>query len=83
MFSFKDEGYSSGNSSETHAPEVYFTKPHLKFLNRQLHILEPQGGFLDVICGMTDIYRYFEMVYHNTSWFISDLGFWIDWTCNH
>ena len=33
----------SGNSSRTSAPEIYFTIPHLTFLNRQLQNLEPQG----------------------------------------
>lgn len=37
-----DSGYSSGASSEMEMPEVYFTKPHLQFLNRQLQFLEPQ-----------------------------------------
>lgn len=37
-----DSGYSSGTSSEINMPEVYFTKPHLQFLNRQLQFLEPQ-----------------------------------------
>ena len=37
-----DSGYSSGSSSEAEMPEVYFTKPHLQFLNRQLQFLEPQ-----------------------------------------
>lgn len=37
-----DSGYSSGTNSEIVMPEVYFTKPHLQFLNRQLQFLEPQ-----------------------------------------
>lgn len=37
-----DSGYASGNNSEIGMPEVYFTKPHLRFLNRQLQFLEPQ-----------------------------------------
>jgi len=37
-----DSGYSSGDNSEIGLPEVYFTKHHLKFLNRQLQFLEPQ-----------------------------------------
>lgn len=37
-----DSGYSSGSTSESEMPEVYFTKPHLRFLNRQLQFLEPQ-----------------------------------------
>ena len=42
MYSYRDEGYASGNSSDSH-PEVHLTKPHLKFLNKQLQSLEPQG----------------------------------------
>ena len=38
-----ESGYASGSSSDSSIPEVYFTKPHLKFLNRQLQNLEPQG----------------------------------------
>jgi hypothetical protein len=38
-----ESGYASGGSSVSSLPEVYFTKAHLKFLNRQLQTLEPQG----------------------------------------
>ncbi|MCJ1459309.1 hypothetical protein MMC28_009686 [Mycoblastus sanguinarius] len=37
-----ESGYVSGCSSEASSPEIYFTKPHLAFLNRQLQDLEPQ-----------------------------------------
>ncbi|MCJ1395369.1 hypothetical protein MMC18_008253 [Xylographa bjoerkii] len=37
-----ESGYVSGSSSETSIPDVFFTKPHLRFLNRQLQNLEPQ-----------------------------------------
>ena len=37
-----DSGYASGTASQTDMPEIYFSKPHLKFLNRQLQFLEPQ-----------------------------------------
>jgi phosphoadenosine phosphosulfate reductase len=36
-----DSGYASGASSDIDLPEVYFTKPHLQFINRQLQFLEP------------------------------------------
>ena len=42
MFHHKDEGYASSSSIDSY-PEVYFTRPHLKFLNKQLQKLEPQG----------------------------------------
>lgn len=38
-----ESGYVSGSSSEASIPDIYFTKPHLAFLNRQLQGLEPQG----------------------------------------
>ncbi|KAI9797246.1 MAG: hypothetical protein M1825_006030 [Sarcosagium campestre] len=38
-----ESGYASGSSSEVSMPDLYFTKPHLKFLNQQLHGLEPEG----------------------------------------
>ena len=39
-----ESGYVSGSSSNAESPEIYFTKPHLAFLNRQLQNLEPQGN---------------------------------------
>ena len=36
-----DSGYVSGNSSDIDLPEIYFTKPHLQFINRQLQFLDP------------------------------------------
>lgn len=38
-----ESGYASAGSSEASTPDIYFTKPHLQFLNRQLQNLEPQG----------------------------------------
>ncbi|ODH40760.1 phosphoadenosine phosphosulfate reductase, partial [Paracoccidioides brasiliensis] len=37
-----ESGYVSGSASVHSIPELLFTKPHLKFLNRQLQFLEPQ-----------------------------------------
>jgi len=37
-----ESGYASGSSSQTSLQDVFFTKPHLRFLNRQLQHLEPQ-----------------------------------------
>ena len=37
-----DSGYESAAASEMRLPEVHLTKPHLRFLNRQLQFLEPQ-----------------------------------------
>lgn len=41
--SIVDSGYVSGSSGQDSTPEIYFTTPHLIFLNRQLQYLEPQG----------------------------------------
>ena len=41
-----ESGYASGSSSEASILDVFFTKPHLRFLNRQLQNLEPQGMLL-------------------------------------
>ena len=38
-----ESGYASGSSSDAETPDIFFTKPHLTFLNRQLQGLEPQG----------------------------------------
>lgn len=40
-----ESGYASGASSQDSLPDVYFSKPHLKFLNQQLQQLEPEGSF--------------------------------------
>ena len=38
-----ESGYASATSENGGFADVYFTKPHLKFLNKQLNQLEPQG----------------------------------------
>jgi phosphoadenosine phosphosulfate reductase len=43
-----ESGYASGDSNYDNYPDVYFTKPHLKYLNRQLSRLEPEGLHLSV-----------------------------------
>lgn len=51
MFDHETEsGYVSGSGSDSSLPEIYFTKPHLAFLNRQLQFLEPQGTVLRARC---------------------------------
>ncbi|KAK3060429.1 hypothetical protein LTS18_008564, partial [Coniosporium uncinatum] len=37
-----ESGYASGSSSHESLPDVYFSKPHLKFINQQLQRLSPQ-----------------------------------------
>jgi phosphoadenosine phosphosulfate reductase len=39
----EESGYASATSSQDGLAEVYFSKPHLKFINAQLQKLEPQG----------------------------------------
>jgi phosphoadenosine phosphosulfate reductase len=39
----EESGYASAASSQESLTEVYFTKPHLKYINSQLQKLEPQG----------------------------------------
>ena len=49
-----ESGYVSGSSSQADIPEIYFTKSHLAFLNRQLQTLEPQGMIILLVlstCG--------------------------------
>lgn len=38
-----ESGYASPGSSTGGLPEIYFSRPHLKYLNEQLANLEPQG----------------------------------------
>ena len=38
-----ESGYASATSENGGFADIYFTKPHLKFLNKQLNQLEPQG----------------------------------------
>lgn len=43
MINDDESGYASGSSSHESLPEIYFSKPHLKYINAQLSKLEPQG----------------------------------------
>ena len=52
-----DSAYSSGVSSEHEMPEIYFTKPHLQFLNRQLQFLEPQEILRWCITSLPNLYQ--------------------------
>lgn len=42
MDKLQDSGYATAYGSHT-LPEVYFTPPHLKYLNNKLKDLEPEG----------------------------------------
>lgn len=52
----EDSGYSSG-SSTSGLPEVYFTRPHLKFLNQQLAQLEPQDVLKWCMTSLPTLYQ--------------------------
>lgn len=52
-----DSGYGSGIGSEVGLPELYFTKPHLQFLNRQLQFLEPQEILKWCITTLPHLYQ--------------------------
>lgn len=53
-----ESGYSSGSSSSADSlPDVYFTKPHLKFLNRQLSQLDPRDVLKWCITSLPTLYQ--------------------------
>ena len=74
-----DSGYNSGSPSEASLPEIYFTKSHLTFLNRQLQFLEPQGKLeiRPLILGTDPLMnsRNFEMVRYDVAQSLSGDGF--------
>ena len=72
-----ESGYVSGSGSEASLPELYFTKSHLHFLNRQLQNLEPQGEIASKIVTVRwflihRIHRNTTMVHHNSSLALPD-----------
>jgi len=52
-----ESGYASGASSQDSLPEVYFSKPHLKFINAQLQKLEPQDILRWCITSLPGLYQ--------------------------
>jgi len=52
-----ESGYASGTSSEADLADIYFTKPHLAFLNRQLQNLEPQEILRWCITTLPNLYQ--------------------------
>ena len=78
-----ESGYVSGSGSEASLPELYFTKPHLQFLNRQLQNLEPQGKVILRPCQepllMVWDNRNSTMVHHNSTLTLSDHCFRPHW----
>ena len=83
-----ESGYASASSSREAVPDVYFTPRHLKFLNRQLQQLEPEGRLLShrissfwersPVDAATDLrwYRDSTMVHRLSSFPLSDYGLW-------
>ena len=84
----EESGYASAESSQESLPEVYFAKPHLKFINAQLQKLEPQGMWqrfvLGKLRGLTGI-RYSPMVHYISAWTVPDYRLWTYWPrhCGH
>lgn len=75
-----ESGYVSGSGSEASIPEVYFSKPHLHFLNRQLQNLEPPGQLLPPChftrASLTQRFcRNLTMVHHYTTFTVSNNRF--------
>lgn len=52
----QESGYASG-SSEPSLPQVYFSRPHLKFINAQLAKLEPQDVLRWCITSLPRLYQ--------------------------
>ncbi|MCJ1235832.1 hypothetical protein MMC14_003805 [Varicellaria rhodocarpa] len=52
-----ESGYASGSSSDSSLPDLYFTKSHLTFLNRQLQNLEPQEILRWCITSLPSLYQ--------------------------
>ncbi|KAL2365377.1 hypothetical protein RJZ56_001621 [Blastomyces dermatitidis] len=52
-----ESGYVSASTSEASLPELVFTKPHLKFLNKQLQFLEPQDILRWCITTLPGLYQ--------------------------
>jgi hypothetical protein len=82
-----ESGYASGSSSDASLPDVFFTKPHLRFLNRQLQNLEPQG--MNQLCSRLSstradtAARHSQMVYHLITTTIPDHRLRSKWIGHH
>lgn len=72
-----ESGYSSG-SSNTSLPEVYFTKTHLKFLNKQLSKLDPRDVLKWCITSLPTLYQ--TSAFGLTGLAIMDMASKIDYT---
>ena len=54
MDKIQDSGYATAYGSQS-LPEVYFTPPHLKYLNNKLKDLEPEGKLSNIISSPLEI----------------------------
>jgi len=52
-----ESGYASGSSSADGLPDIYFTKPHLKFINQQLAALEPEEILKWCLMTLPNLYQ--------------------------
>ncbi|TKA72164.1 Phosphoadenosine phosphosulfate reductase [Cryomyces minteri] len=52
-----ESGYASGSSSEAGLPDVFFSKPHLKFINQQLQKLEPEEILKWCLISLPSLYQ--------------------------
>lgn len=52
-----DSGYASGTASDDGLPEIFFTKPHLRFINRQLQFLEPEEILRWCVTSLPHLYQ--------------------------
>lgn len=52
-----DSGYGSASNSDSESNDVFFTKKHLQFLNRQLQFLEPQEILRWCITSLPQLYQ--------------------------
>ena len=81
-----ESGYVSGSGSDVSVPEVFFTKAHLRFLNRQLQSLEPRGRSsphsYNSKSVLTNECRNLAMVHHVATQFISDNRLWTYGSCH-
>ena len=87
----QDSGYSTAIGSG-HLPEVYFSPPHLKFINAQLKDLEPEGKNISLLYKYIYIFLDFnsninfrnpKMVPRYTSRSLPDYCLWAHGSCHH
>ncbi|KAL9065942.1 MAG: hypothetical protein Q9157_007310 [Trypethelium eluteriae] len=53
----EESGYASASSSHANFAEIFFTKPHLRFINQQLKQLEPQDILRWCLTTLPSLYQ--------------------------